>query len=263
VSLEPVSLRMQGRHGWLRPGSYLVAVRAFWSLLQNLDVALSGEEKGSVDWEISACKRSGPAEVVFLGHLRKPPKDLVSEIRRTLLNGLRKLAESEERPRGFTDAALAELRALAEQRAWMDEIAVIGGEAEELVQWSFIERIERMTHNDYEALSSVVGVLESISIGKNGRFVVRSEVTSRPVMCRYKRDQFTEQAKQNLGKRVVVAGNLKSNYLGDPIVMRVSGIETCPGEQDLPNIPRMSGRLPVAAAKPANRNYLTGVRYGK
>jgi len=263
LSLESISLRLQGRHGWLRPGSYLVAVRAFWKLLQNLDSALSGEAKGSVDWEISACKRSGPAVVIFLGHLRRPPKDVVCEIRRTLFNGIRKLSASDERPHGFTDIALQELRALAEQRALMDEIAVIVDEKEELIQWSFIERIERMTHNDFEALSSVVGTLESISVGKNGRFSVRSEITGRPVMCRFKRDQFTGPAKENLGKRVVVFGNLKSNYLGEPMHMRVSGIESCPNEQDLPNIPRMSGRIPVAAGRPSNRDYIQGVKYGK
>ena len=120
-----------------------------------------------------------------------PSKDVVCEIRRTLFNGIRKLSTSDERPHGFTDPALQELRALAEQRALMDEIAVIVDEKEELIQWSFIERIERMTHNDFEALSSVVGTLESISVGKNGRFSVRSEITGRPVMCRFKRDQFT------------------------------------------------------------------------
>jgi hypothetical protein len=263
LSLEPISLRLQGRQGWLRPGSYLVAVHAFWNLLRDLDVALSGEEKGSVDWEISACKRSGPAVVVFLGHLRKPPKDVVSEIRRTLFNGIRKLATSDERPHGFTDTALEQLRALAEQRARMDEIGVVIDETEEPVQWSLIERIERMTHNDYEALSSVVGTLESISVGKNGRFSVRSEITRRPVMCRFKKDQFIALAKENLGKRVVVSGNLKSNYLGEPILMCVSGLEPCPNEQDLPNIPRMSGRIPMLAGKAANREHTSGARYGK
>jgi hypothetical protein len=263
LSLEPISLRLQGRHGWLRPGSYLVAVRAFWNLLQSLDATLSSEEKGSVDWEISACKRSGPAVVIFLGHLRKPPKDVVGEIRRTLFNGVRKLSTSDERPHGFTDTALHELKALAEQRALMDEIAVIVDEKEELIQWSFIERIERMTHNDFEALSSVVGTLESISVGKNGRFSVRSEITGRPVMCRFKRDQFTGQAKEHLGRRVVVFGNLKSNYLGEPMHMRVSGIEPCPNEQDLPNIPRMSGRIPASAGRTQNRDYISGAKHGK
>jgi hypothetical protein len=46
--------------------------------------------------------------------------------------------------------------------------------------------------------------------------------------------------------------------------MRVSGIELCPSEQDLPNIPRMSGRIPVAAgAKNLNRDYIPGAKYGK
>jgi len=224
---------------------------------------LSGEEKGSVDWEIGACKRSGPAVVVFLGHLRKPPKDVVGEIRRTLLNGLRKLAVSDERPHGFNDTALGELKALAEQRALMDEIAIVIDETEELVQWSFAERIERMTHNDYEALSSVVGMLESVSVGKSSRFTVRSEVTGHPVTCRYKRDEFTEPAKDSLGRRVVVSGNLKCNYLGQPMVMRVSGIEPCPTEESLPNIPRMSGRIPMLAGKAASQPLTIGMRHAK
>jgi hypothetical protein len=263
LSLEPILLRMQGREGWLRPGSYLVAVRAFWRLLQKLDVTLSQEPQGSVDWEISAFKRSGPAEVVYIGHLRKPPKDLAGEIRRTLLNGIRKLSSLDERPHGFTDAALAQLKALAEQRTSMDEISIVVDEAEAIVEWSFIERIERMTHNDYEAISSVVGTLESIAVSRNTRFSVRSEITGHPVMCRFKRDQFTEQAKEFLGKRVVVFGNLKSNYLGEPTLMRVAGIEACRNEEALPNIPRMSGRIPAPAARPANRNLISGARYGK
>jgi hypothetical protein len=201
--------------------------------------------------------------VIFLGHLRKPPKDVVGEIRRTLFNGIRKLSTCDERPHGFTDTALEELKALAEQRALMDEIAVIVDEKEELVQWSFIERIERMTHNEFEALSSVIGTLESISVGKNGRFSVRSEITGHPVMCRFKRDQFTGQAKEYLGRRVVVFGNLKSNYLGEPMHMRVSGIEPCPNEQDLPNIPRMSGRIPAPAGRIQNRDYISGAKHGK
>jgi len=43
----------------------------------------------------------------------------------------------------------------------------------------------------------------------------------------------------------------------------VSGIEPCPGEQDLPNIPRMSGRIPVAAGTTLNRIYIPGAKYGK
>lgn len=263
LSLEPISLRLQGREGWMRPGSYLVAVRAFWGLLRDLDIALCGDSEGSIDWEIGACKRSGPAVVVFIGHLRKPPKDVVAEIRRTLLNGIRKLASSEERPRGYTDSALEQLKVLAQQRVNMDEIAIGVEEAEEIVHTSLIQRIERLTRNDYEALSSVVGVIESISVDRNNRFRVRSEITGHPVICRFKRQEFIAQAKQYLGKRVTVFGNLKCNYLGEPTQMRVTGIEACATEADLPNIPRMSGRIPMPAGKTAVRDCISGVRDGK
>jgi hypothetical protein len=72
------------------------------------------------------------------------------------------------------------LKALAEQRALMDEIAVIVDEKEELIQWSFIERIERMTHNDFEALSSVLGTLESISVGKNAASACEAKLQGGP-----------------------------------------------------------------------------------
>src|SRR5262249_46952908 len=126
-------MKLQGREGWLRPGTYLVAVRAFWELLRQLDSSLSGEENGRVGWELSACKRSGPAEIVFLGHIRKPPKDVVGEIRRTLVAGIQKLSATDERPHGFTDAALAQLQVLAQQRASMDGISIGAGDAEEWI----------------------------------------------------------------------------------------------------------------------------------
>lgn len=92
-------------------------------------------------------------------------------------------------------------------------------------------------------------------------FQLRFSIT--PRFQRFKRDQFITQAKENLGRRVVVFGNLKSNYLGEPMHMRVSGIEPCPNEQDLPNIPRMSGRIPVAAGSTLHRIYIPGAKYGK
>ena len=54
MSLDPVALKLQGRGGWLRLGTLLVAVRAFWGVLHHLDVTLSGEPRGSIEWEINA-----------------------------------------------------------------------------------------------------------------------------------------------------------------------------------------------------------------
>jgi hypothetical protein len=244
VSLEPISLRLQGRAGWLRPGSLLVAVRAFWGLLHHLDLELSREPKGTVDWEISAMtKKSGPALIVFIGHLKTPPKDCLPEIRKALINGVHILSHSGERPDWFSDPALEKLKVLAEQNASMDEIAVIVGEKEERLEASMAERIARLTGHNYETLTSIVGTLESISVNRGTRLRVSSEITGQGVTCRIRSAKLFEQAKQCLGQRVMVFGRLTFNSMDQPVLMWASGMEACRPKESLPNITSMSGRI--------------------
>jgi hypothetical protein len=243
VSLEPISLRLQGRGGWLRPGSLLVAVRAFWGVLRQLDITLSGQTSGSINWEISAMKKSGPAEIVFIGHLKTPPKDCLFEIRKAAIEGVHTISNSSERPYCFSDLALDKLRVLAEQRASMDEIAVIVNEKEALLEISAIERIERIAGRSYEALTSVVGTIDSISVNRGHRIRVCSEITGQKITCRIQSARIFELARECLGRRVMVSGQLTLNFLDEPVLMRVTGIEDCEPKEALPNIAFMSGRI--------------------
>jgi len=243
MSLEPISLKLQGRGGWLRPGCLLVSVRAFWSVLRQLDATLSGEPGGSVEWEISAMKKSGPAEIVFIGHLRRPPKDYLHEIRRAALDGVHAVSHSAQRPYWFSDPALEQLKVLAEQHASMDEIAVIVDGREERLEPGAAEQIGKIAGSRYETLSSVVGTLESLSVNRGMRFRVRSEITGQRVTCRFHGAQLFGEAKQYLGQRVMVFGQLTFNSLDEPIWMRVSGLEPCEPKEALPNIAYMSGRI--------------------
>lgn len=135
MSLEPISLRLQGRGGWLHPGSYLVAVRAFWGMLRNLDLELSKQPRGSVDWEISALKKSGPALVVFIGHLKTPPKDIMPEIKRAVVDGVRTISQGEARHLlGQRVAVHGTMR-----RNYLDEPILLEGEGYE--EWPQSERL--------------------------------------------------------------------------------------------------------------------------
>ena len=243
MSLEPISLKLQGRGGWLRPGSLLVSLRAFWGMLRELDVTLSGESRGSVEWEISAMKKSGPAEFVFIGHLRRPPKDYLQEIRRAAIDGVHAVSRSGERPYWFSDPALEHLKVLAEQHASLDDITVAVDGNEQRLEPGAAEHIAKIAGQKYETLSSVAGVLESISVNRGMRFRVCSEITGQRVTCRFHGAQILADAKQYLGQRVIVFGQLTFNSLDEPILMRVSGIEPCEPKESLPNIAYMSGRI--------------------
>jgi hypothetical protein len=243
VSLDPVALKLQGRGGWLRPGTLLVAVRAFWGVLHHLDVTLSGETRGSVDWEINALKKSGPAVIVFIGHLKTPPKDYTNEIRKAVLDGVHTITHSGERPYWFSDEALEMLKVLAGQRASMDEIAVIVDEKEEKLEAGTVERISRIAGQRYETLTSVVGTLESISVSRGMRFRVASEATGKTITCRFSSPKILADAKECLGERVMVFGQLTFNSVDEPILMRVTGMEPCIPKEALPNIAYMSGRI--------------------
>lgn len=260
MSLEPISLRLQGRGGWLRPGTYLVAVRAFWGMLHRVDLALSGEPKGSVEWEISAMKKSGPAVIVFIGHLRTPPKDFLPEIRKAVLDGVNVLSHGSERPCWFSDQALEKLRVLAGLNASVDEIAVIVDEREERLEPRAAEQIERFIGRRYETLTSVVGILDSISVSRRARFRVSSEITGRPVPCRCHSAKIFAQAKELLGQRVIAFGRLTFNSLDEPVMMRVSGIEACTPREALPNISYMSGRISRLTGDVNLREYISRLR---
>lgn len=227
MSLEPISLKLQGRGGWLRPGSVLVAVRAFWGMLRQLDITVSGRARGSMEWEISAMKKSGPAEIVFISHLRTPPKDYSYEIRKAAIDGVHTVSHSSERPHWFSDPALEKLKVLAELHSCMDEIAVIVDGKEERLEAAAAEKIGGISGQRYETLSSIVGVLESISVNRGMRLRVCSEITGQRVTCRVHSVNVLAEAKHYLGQRVMVFGQLTFNSLDEPILMRVSGIEAC------------------------------------
>jgi len=243
VSLEPISLRLQGRGGWLHPGSYLVAVRAFWGMLRHLDIELSRQPKGSVDWEISALKKSGPALVVFIGHLKTPPKDILPDIKRAVLDGVRTISQTGSRPRWYNDSALEKMKLLAEQHSTMDEIAIIVDEKEEPLRTTVIERIDRLTRSEYETTGSVTGCLESITVNGDVRFRVASEVNGKPVICRFAQRAVLDEARHLLGHRVSVAGTVRRNYLDEPVLVEAESYEAVPEGEDLPSIASMSGRI--------------------
>jgi hypothetical protein len=263
VSLEPISLRLQGRGGWLHPGSYLVAVRAFWGMLRNLDMELSQQPRGSVDWEISALKKSGPALVVFIGHLKTPPKDILPDIKRAVLDGVRTLSQGERRPRWYNDSALEKLKLLAEQHATMDEIAIVVDDKEEPLRTTVIERIERLTNSEYETQGSVVGCLESITVNGDVRLRVTSEANGRTVICRFARGEVLDEARHLLGQRVEVHGTMRRNYLDEPVLLEGTGYEAWPEREELPSIASMSGRISKLTGELSVRDYIARLRDDK
>lgn len=263
MSLEPISLRLQGRGGWLHPGSYLVAVRAFWGMLRYLDMEISQQPKGSVDWEISALKKSGPALVVFIGHLKTPPRDILPDIKRAVLDGVRTLSRSDGRPRWYNDSALEKLKLLAEQHPAMDEIAIIVDEKEELLRTMVIERIERLKRNEYETTGSVIGCLDSITVNGDVRLRVTSEATGKPVTCRFERREVLDEARNLLGRRVAVYGTVRRNYLDEPVLLEGEGYEAWPERDDLPSISSMSGRISKLTGDLNVRDYIASLRGDK
>jgi hypothetical protein len=260
MSLEPITLRLQGRGGWLQPGSFLIALRAFWSVLRALDASISSEPRGSVDWEISGFKRSGPAEIVFIGHLKRPPKDILPELKKALMEGVSALAKSQGRPAIFSNHALANMRILAQERIVLDEVAIAVNGREEAVQPSMAAHIDLLTNSNYEALGSIVGRIESISVEKEPRMRVRCESTGRMLTCKLSGEEILRKAKQQLGKRSAVSGKLRYNHDDEPVRMLARGIEEWPEPDTLPNIAYMSGRISKLTRGATVGTYIASLR---
>jgi len=104
-----------------------------------------------------------------------------------------------------------------------------------------LHNIETIQGPTFESLGSVTGTLEAISVHKGHEFRVWSEMTGKPVTCRFQR-AIIESVKESLESKVVVTGMVKSNALGHPVSVSVNEMEKIGDAPDMP-LEEISGAI--------------------
>lgn len=238
-----INLKIEGQDEVLNPTTFINAVRYFWGMLQDLDSAVSQGQKGSIDWEIESLSKNSPALVAFKGR-SLTDEDRLLQIERNCVSGLIHLSKGERLPH-YSDSAIRNVLRLSKlhnqnRRNGLSRIQVFNDTDHVELGPQTVQGIESLIDVTYESIGSVVGNLDSISVHRGNEFRVWEELEARPVTCRFP-PELLEQAKQSLGSRVLVYGDVKSNSRGQRMSVIVQGIDPYPADIGLPTIEQMSG----------------------
>ena len=104
-----------------------------------------------------------------------------------------------------------------------------------------LANIQTLKGPTYESAGSVVGTLEAVSIHNAFEFRIWSEMTGKPVTCRFDETMF-DKVRDALRRAVVVHGLVKWNALGHPISIAVEGMEIAEPSREL-TIEEVSGAI--------------------
>lgn len=221
------------------------ALRSFLGVLEDVDSAISGQPNGSVRWEVLTLEKKSPTTIGVIAHPKEALADLAPRIEAELIDGLAVLSYAAERRPYYSDAVLSKIQRLAQQSKSLGRIRVYTGEKNGDGRQTFIDQdtlknIHELTGSKEQALGSVTGNLDAITVHRANEFRVWDEYSGRPVTCRFTPDM-EDEIKTFLRKRVWVNGLVYFNQAGQPTAVNVDGIELATPESSLPTIEEMSG----------------------
>src|SRR5271170_2013703 len=112
---KPISLILEAPEERLPAQAFLVGIRSFLGLLRDLDVAVSKDPRGTVNWEITGLSMASPAQISCSGSSRLKGIDYTPVIESHIIRGIRLLSERDRDPL-YSESALKWTRQLANLR---------------------------------------------------------------------------------------------------------------------------------------------------
>lgn len=141
-------------------------------------------------------------------------------------SGLTLLEEDDGVPEWMTPGTA---NILYQAAAWFGDTAIDGvsfrahGMTRRLTRQTY-RTLDRILHEDNEALGSVIGTLMTATLHNGAHVTVREETYGRGVECYLGRTHLRE-AGQLIGERVTVVGRIKRDHLGRPLRISDAHVE--------------------------------------
>lgn len=260
---EIIYLSLGGHENSLNPRTFSDSIKGFTGLLRELDSAVSKNTNGAMSWEIASLTKASPATIGITGRPKKRSNTNFSdEIFASCISGLTLLSQKPERLPIYSDRALVKTEHLARLRMMsrMEEMRIISAGHEASIDLSTLSNIQKLRGVECQGCGSITGTLDSITVHNNHEFRVWSDLTNKPVTCKFDAS-ILDTVKDRLKQRVLVYGMVKSNHLGHPISVTVQGIEGVSGGY-VPSIEEMSGLFDDFTNGKSLKDYMEELRNG-
>ena len=213
-------------------------------LLHEVDRTVAEQKRPAVDWVISQVQ-SGSIHLTLEGIPNEKVQPLqIAELLNIVETGIANLVASAERPRYFSDQALASAKNLAKlviKDVFMIQLGINYQQIS--INQHIVANVDEIL-GKYKSFGTVEGILKAIDLSRNPLFRVYDLLTTQSVRCYFDHQSTSmDMIKKALDKRVAISGLITSTEDGEKISIKVEEIEIFPPEHELPSIVEMIGIL--------------------
>jgi hypothetical protein len=252
--------------------TYSQATHQVIGILRELDTAISRRSSGTLNWYISRLHNNGTLLLEVLSkqrHLKRQTSetaDVSTEVATSFVTGLENIECHGTSPPYLTDAGMRKVQSMVSlihkngAKGFVASVPEVQQKAE--VSEKASQTISELLPSKTEAIGSVEGRLEAISIHGGKKFVVYHAITKKAVNCHFEQERFMEIVLRSLGQRVMVSGAIFSNAKGEPVKVAVSDLSLLKGQVRLPSVAEMTGSDPNFTGALSTEEFIRSIRRG-
>jgi len=260
--MATIQLRIKGKLGVIPVRSFLVAVDSAFKVLADLDIAISRDKQRTLDWVVTELS-TGSLTVGAQARSKREDMNNGPEVSNAFVSGLRFVETAGISPPYLSDTGMKNAQKMLR---FIGKDGVTGIEASNLSETvtltaEAVANIAQLIPERQRSLGAVEGKLETISVrGGKPKFTIYLSRTNKAVACRIPEGVLFEEAKDALGKRVLVTGVVHSNVRGEPLSVDANRIRLLRRPDQLPKTSDLYGIDPDFTGKLSSDEYVSMLR---
>ena len=224
MAATEITISVEGRTPDLLAQPFLDAVGNSLQILKDLDASIAMRRRPTLSWTIAHLSIGSPAVITLKALPPMTGKDVSQDVANHYVDGLELLAQGEALPTLFSNDALNTTKRLADLTRGNERVVTVRTAHRSVrVSQRISANIDDLVNRSYDSEGSVEGVIEMVTIHEHTYFRIYDAIQGWGVPC-YFRQESIDEVRNALGKRASITGRLRSDRLGKPEAMQVSGI---------------------------------------
>lgn len=255
-----IGLRVIETGAFLLAIDFLNSANNFLRLLSEVDIALSPSFARTAEWSIKELSRQSPAVLTVEALIREGQVDDSGAIIDTVMEGISSLKQSDNRPRYFSDQALASARDLVSVLGErIHQVEIFTPKVTVMCTETIAANIREILHPGRETIGSVEGYVESMNSHRGFVFGLYEPVLSSRIECELDSSLESEavsklkiQVYSLYEQKVRVSGMLRTNRKGEVRTIKVSSIAALRTEPMFKDAKTVSGIFDITGGLDAS-----------
>jgi hypothetical protein len=233
-----------------------------FNVLADLDRGISRRPSGSLRWIVKDVFTSSLGLEVE-PRSKLPDKNFGPEVAHAFVRGIYQIEHEGTTPPFFSEYGLMRAQKLVRQ---IGRNGATGFRAQYFQDSAVLSiqssaNIEQLLGASHHAFGSVEGTLETISIHGGSKFIVYHHITRKGITCTVP-SEMIEEAKDDLGRRVIVSGLVHYNAKAEPTRVEADKLRVLKKEFELPTTDSLTGSEPDLTDTLSTKQFIKDIRGG-